>query len=136
MTVSQIILSSIGKVPSKKNRMRVYGNRMVKDKGVKDFEHKLKQDAQRLMDSIQSPPLTGPVEMELEIITGDKRRRDLQNYFGSICDALNEVVYEDDSQIQTITAQKLYKKGIWSYTITITPINGDDNGSEKKRDQR
>jgi len=133
MKLQIITMQCIGKVPSKKNRMKVYGNRMVKDKAVKTFESELKSHAKSLMECIQSPPFDGPVEMDLEIITGDKRRRDLQNYFGSICDALNGVVYEDDSQIEIITAQKLYKKGIWSYTITIKPIKGDDNDNDKKR---
>ncbi len=36
----------------------------------------------------------------------DKRKRDLDNLVKNVCDALNEVVYKDDSQIVRLLAAK------------------------------
>lgn len=107
-----------GKVPSKKNRMRVGRHRVFKDQVVRDFEQALSLNARQVMSGEQ--PLTSDVELSLTVIFGDKRRRDLQNLFGSICDSLNGIVYEDDSQIVELTASKHFIKNEWSYTIRIT----------------
>lgn len=122
----RIIISGEGKIPSKKNRMRVYGNRMVKDKGVKDFETELRLKALTIMSALDISPISEPVSLHLKAVQGDKRRRDVQNYFGSVCDALNGVVYDDDSQIEKISAEKVFNKGIFCYSIIIEIINKQD----------
>ena len=63
-----------------------------------------------------APPL------HLDVTFGDRRRRDIQNLFGSVCDSLNGVVYDDDHQITKVSGSKVYKKGHWEYTITITTL--------------
>ena len=102
--------------------MRVCGSRMIKDDVTRRFEALLKQRAIEIMMAIGHRPIDGPVKLHLDVTFGDRRRRDLQNLFGSVCDALNEIVYDDDSQIHKLSATKDYKKGIWEYTITITTL--------------
>tara|TARA_R100001460_G_scaffold46961_1_gene84692 strand:- start:371 stop:757 length:387 start_codon:yes stop_codon:yes gene_type:complete len=117
-----IKIHNYGKIPAKKNRMRVYGKRMIKDSTVRTFEAMLKQRAIEIMTAIGHPVIGGPVKLHLDVTFGDRRRRDLQNLFGSVCDSLNGVVYEDDHQIQKLSGCKDYKKGHWEYTITITTL--------------
>ena len=125
-----IKIHNYGKIPAKKNRMRIYNQRMIKDKAVRTFEAMLKQRALEIMTLIGHPVIEGPVKLHLDVTFGDRRRRDLQNLFGSICDSLNGVVYDDDHQIQKLSGSKMYKKNHWEYTITITTLKtkGDNDG--------
>lgn len=113
-----IVIEGTGKIPSKKNRMRVWNGRMIKDKGCRDFEHMLSDLARVVMNG--DVPFTDDVSLSLMVIFGDRRRRDLQNLFGSVCDSLNGIVYDDDSQIVELSGEKHYIKGEWKYTIRIT----------------
>lgn len=117
-----IKIHNYGKIPAKKNRMRVYGKRMIKDKTTREFETMLKARALEIMTLIGSPVINSPVKLNLDVTFGDRRRRDLQNLFGSVCDSLNGVVYDDDHQITKLSGSKVYKKGHWEYTITITTL--------------
>lgn len=113
-----VVIEGTGKIPSKKNRMRVFKNRMIKDKGCREFEQLLAAMARDVMKN--DVPFKDDVSLSLMVIFGDRRRRDLQNLFGSVCDSLNGIVYDDDSQIVDLQGSKHYIKGEWKYTIRIT----------------
>ena len=102
-------INVFGKIPSKKNRMMICGRRLVKPKHVKEFESSLATAAVCNMKAHEIKVTDKPVRLHLDVVFGDKRKRDLQNCFGSICDALNGVVYEDDSQIVVLSASKRYQ---------------------------
>lgn len=94
-----------GKVPSKKNLMKVTRTgRLYKDKKVREYEEELTLRAKEVMGDAQ--PFANECHMTLEVTFSDRRRRDLQNCFGAVCDALNNVVYVDDYLITSITATK------------------------------
>ena len=124
-----IKIHNYGKIPSKKNRMRVYNNRMIKAQDVRTFETMLANRARQIMSLMNLEPIEGPVKLHLDVTFGDHRRRDLQNLFGSICDSLNEIVYVDDHQITKLSGSKVYKKNQWEYTITITKLKGESDGT-------
>lgn len=107
------------KIPSKKNTMGLRYNRMYKPKNVSEFEMYLGWIAAQAMKEQGWQKTNQPVSMSLEVVFGDKRKRDLQNCFGSICDALNGIVYDDDCQIKFIAARKSYEKKKWSFKINI-----------------
>ena len=119
------MLSIVGqrKIPSKKNNMGIRGNRMYKPKDLKEFEDYVGWLAKQSMARCNWIKTDQPVSMTLEVVFGDKRKRDVQNCFGSVCDALNDIVYDDDSQIQFIAARKSYKKGLWGFKINIALYN-------------
>jgi Holliday junction resolvase RusA-like endonuclease len=50
--------------------------------------------------------IIGPLELELSFVLLDKRRRDLDNLSKAVCDALNGLLYLDDSQIVKLTITK------------------------------
>lgn len=112
-------IERFGKIPSKKNQMIICGRRLVKDTKVRAFEAELRLAAIDVMTAAGLQPTDKPVDLHLSVTFGDKRRRDVQNCFGSVCDALNDIVYLDDSQIQTISASKQYTKGQWCYSIIV-----------------
>ena len=110
------------RIPSKKNTMRTTrSGGMYKDKSVKRFEFWLGMTAQRAM-IIQGQQLTSqPVRLTLDVTFGDRRRRDLQNCFGAVCDALEGIGYSDDSQIVQLAGAKRYEKGVWRFEVGIHP---------------
>ena len=115
----RVEIHQTGKIPSKKNQMIVSGKRLIKDNQVRLFEASLRGAAISVMTAAGIQPTDKPVNLHLEVTFGDKRRRDVQNCFGSICDALNDIVYLDDSQIQMITGKKKYNAGEWCYSIYV-----------------
>ena len=114
-----IIIEGHAKIPSKKNRMKFGKGQCYKDLGVKNFENYLGLIAKRAMIQQKKKLFEKPVRMTLSVTFGDRRRRDLQNSFGSICDALNGIVYQDDHLIHEIIASKHFSKKVWSFTILI-----------------
>ena len=54
--------------------------------------------------------LTGLITIELQFFLPDKRRKDWDNLSKGVCDALNGIVYKDDSQIERATIEKAYSK--------------------------
>lgn len=50
------------------------------------------------------------VRLEIKLVFGDKRRRDIDNYGKILLDSLSGMVFEDDSQIQEMTIKKDYDK--------------------------
>ncbi len=75
-------------------------------------------------------PLRGPLAMELAVHPPDQRRRDIDNLFKSILDALQHGgAYVDDSQIIDLHARKREPKpgGIVRVTIRLVEENGNDD---------
>ena len=107
------------KIPMKKNSMRVSGTKVYKTKDVKAFEMYLSWAATIAMKKQSWSRTDKPVSLHLDVVFGDQRRRDLQNCFGAVCDALNEIVYDDDCQIEQLSATKQYIKNEWSFIITV-----------------
>ena len=53
---------------------------------------------------------TGLITIELQFFLSDRRRKDWDNLSKGVCDALNGIVYKDDSQIERATIEKAYSK--------------------------
>jgi len=88
-----------GIIPSKKNRMRVYRGRVVKDESVRNAEALIQTQAILAMSEAGLEPFDGPIALEVICFYDDRRRRDAHNVLGSLCDALEDIVYHDDNQI-------------------------------------
>lgn len=58
----------------------------------------------------RSPLLTGPLEIEIRLYFGTKRRSDIDNFNKILYDALTGIVWEDDSQVMRSTTEKFYDK--------------------------
>lgn len=69
-------------------------------KRISDYETNLHNYVSSLMQ--KKCPTKNLVKMTIHYYYGTKRRKDLQNQNKTQCDALNGVVYADDSQIHEI----------------------------------
>ena len=71
----------------------------------------LKEDYQwQAKSQWKSKLITGDIDLRVELFFGDKRVRDIDNYNKLILDALTGIVWEDDSQIQSLLIVKNYDK--------------------------
>jgi Holliday junction resolvase RusA-like endonuclease len=100
--------------------------RTRKSDELKLFESYVELIARTQMQLKCLPVFQKPVKMHLEVVFGDRRKRDLQNCFGSVCDALNGVVYEDDCQIVYLSASKRVERKQWGFTITVEEIEEEE----------
>ena len=114
------------KIPSKKNSMsfNTKTKRMYKAADVKEFESYLAQLANEAKAQWEAHnkiawPMGKQYYLKIECVWGDKRVRDLQNVFASVCDALNGILYDDDCQITRIAALKKYEKNTWTFNLTL-----------------
>ena len=55
-------------------------------------------------------PITGPVSMRVVFVLGNHRRVDLDNLNKGVSDALNGIVYQDDTQVVSLHLVKHVKK--------------------------
>lgn len=77
---------------------------------------------------MQEPTLTGRLAVAVKAYPPDRRRRDLDNLFKSLLDAMGKAgVYEDDSQIDSlsITREEIITGGM----VIVELIEGVNNAS-------
>jgi Holliday junction resolvase RusA-like endonuclease len=122
----KIVIEGYQKVVSKKNKLKFSrrNGRAYKKKDVKDFENYIQQIAHEAVKEWQRGdciawPLDKDYKLSLEIVWGCKTKRDIQNAFDCICDALQGIIYKDDSQIKEIWGKKSYEKNKWWFKITV-----------------
>lgn len=72
----------------------------------------LKEDYQWQIKTQYKIPklLTGDIDLRVELFFGDKRTRDIDNYNKLLLDAFTGLIWEDDSQIQSLLIIKNYDK--------------------------
>jgi Holliday junction resolvase RusA-like endonuclease len=71
----------------------------------------------------RQPPLAVPLKVAITLYFGDKRVRDWDNYHKLSQDALNGVVWADDSQIMEAVVKKDYDKVNPRIVIDIVPLD-------------
>lgn len=72
---------------------------------------KLKRDYQiQLKNQYKGKPIAEDIILFVRLFFGDKRTRDVDNYNKIVLDACSKILWEDDSQIQSITIEKNYDK--------------------------
>ena len=130
----KVVIQGQTKIPSKKNMMKMWVKngkpKMAKSKELVDFEQYLSLLARSRMNVEGLQIFSGNVRLHLEVCFGDNRVRDLQNCFGSVCDALNGIVYYDDCQIVVLSARKRVEYNKWSFTIVVEEIPKDEKEKE------
>tara|TARA_R110000787_G_scaffold52819_1_gene124196 strand:+ start:1118 stop:1477 length:360 start_codon:yes stop_codon:yes gene_type:complete len=115
-----LLIAGDKKVLMKKNRMKVTRQgRVYKSSETKHFEAYVRNLAAVACAEQDWDCVQGDVSFSMFVCFGDKRKRDLQNCFASVCDALEGIVYDNDSQIKFITGSKMYMKGVWGFRIQV-----------------
>ena len=86
---------------------RVFGKRVIRYMSAKGKQYK-KELRETIRNTLEVLPLWGgDIEVKLWLLFGDKRRRDIDNYNKIILDAMEGLIYKDDTQIVKITINKL-----------------------------
>lgn len=110
---------------SKKTGKLIAGNYTPGDDPVNAYKYHLSTTAKEAMNSLlNKAPFEGPLGMKLEVYlprpkrldgkkgsfcaTWHSGKKDVDNLFKSVADALTGVVYRDDGQICNATIQKFY----------------------------
>jgi crossover junction endodeoxyribonuclease RusA len=89
--------------PSVNHYFNYYQGRPVLSKDARTYRHKVRRIA--IEQGIK--PMMGPLSVHIDIYPPDKRRRDIDNCFKSVLDALQHAgVFWDDSQINVLHAVK------------------------------
>lgn len=105
--------------PSTNTYYRNFRGHMVLSKKGREFKKTIAESCGKL----KFTKIKGPIKVDLSIRFGDKRKRDLDNYFKAIFDALKDVLYEDDVMIEEIHATKqIGCKKDPGFTLEITPF--------------
>lgn len=89
------------------------GNIVFVSKKGKEFRDNVK----RFMLSKKIKKHTGDIEVSIKLFFKSKRDLDVDNYFKSILDALNGILWVDDKQIQKISAVKNIGTGEKDYFV-------------------
>ena len=73
----------------------------------------------------KNKPLKGDVEIILNIYFGTKRGYDWDNFHKLSMDALNGIVWEDDTQVQRATIEKRYDKANPRIEVEVYDLSTD-----------
>ena len=96
-----------GNPQSTNNIYRHTGNRVymtAKGKALKeDYQWQLKSQ-------YKGKPIKGDVDLRIELFFGDARIRDIDNYNKILLDACSDILWIDDSQIQSLLIIKNHDK--------------------------
>ena len=63
---------------------------------------------------------TGNISVELQFFLPDKRRKDWDNLAKNVMDAMNGIVYKDDSQVTMATIEKAWDKNEPGVYVLVT----------------
>lgn len=105
-------------VPSKKNNKRAHGRKVVSSQDFYNY-----QDMMVEIIDWRDDPIEEPVGLFLDIVVGDRRRRDDDNMETSIRDILVVAgVLKDDSvfNISDTHKRSRYRKGEWKCNVILT----------------
>lgn len=84
----------------------------------------LKEDYQwQCKQQYKGKPKTGNLDVRVELFFGDIRKRDIDNYGKLLWDSMSGIIYEDDSQIQSMLVLKNYDKKNPRIEVEITENN-------------
>jgi Holliday junction resolvase RusA-like endonuclease len=119
-----LIINGYRSIPCKKNniiisyrRKKAYPNKKVKE--FKSYMQEVASEA--VSDYYPFWNILKSYEIEIDVTYGGAEI-DIQNVFDIICDSLEGIAYENDSQIKTCKATKRYEKNTWIFQIRLTEI--------------
>jgi len=99
--------------------LRCIGKRAIKypTKKMKEYKEFVKLHIPEHLKG--KKPFTGPVFLKATFMFNDQRRRDLDNCFKVLQDALKDIAYGDDSQIHYLIAEKMTNLQAETSTVHI-----------------
>ena len=108
-------------VPKQSTRFDGHGHAHT-DPRIKAWQEKVAWAALQALPTYGWEITDEPVKITCVFSLPDKRRRDLDNLMKAVKDALNDIVWQDDCQVQMIDAQKVVNKDNPGVTILVEII--------------
>jgi len=112
-----------GEPLTKSNAHQFRGRKVYIPARIKQYELDLKEYARKVMRRRKKRPTKRLVKVRVTYYLGTKRRKDLQNLPKTTMDALNDVVYVDDSQVHDLHITKRLDRNNPRITITIEEMS-------------
>lgn len=113
--MNQSLTFAVLGAPRPKERPRLSRHGMVyTPKATKDYEQSVRVTAMRALSQWRLENdgahwnAQGPFSLSVFFFMADKRKRDLDNCMKSVSDALNKLLYADDSQLDELYAFRDY----------------------------
>ena len=94
-------------------------NGRYKSKKGKIFEETARSE---LKNQFRCKPLANGLKVRIRLYFKDKRKRDIDNYNKGILDAMTNIVYNDDSQIEELNIKKMIGCGFNKVEIEIKEV--------------
>lgn len=73
----------------------------------------------QIKSQYKGKPLTGDIDLRIELFFGDSRVRDIDNYNKIVLDSCTGIIWKDDSQIMSLLIVKNYDKKNPRVELTI-----------------
>ena len=109
-----VITLTLPEPPSSNRWWRKWRNRMVLSKEARDYKLSL-------FGYLTSPPMKGPVRVEMTWYRG-RKSGDLDKRQGVLLDALQGVVYKNDSQVEELHAYRKDRPRNPGIVVTVTAL--------------
>jgi Holliday junction resolvase RusA-like endonuclease len=122
-TKFKITFTFKGEPRTKSNAHQFRGKKVFIPAYIRQYEKALKEYARAVMKRRKKRPTKKLVRVKAVYYLGTKRRKDLQNLPKTTMDALNDVVYVDDSQIHEMHIRKRLDRNNPRVTITIEEMS-------------
>jgi len=117
--------------------LRKYGKlipMMYLDARFTSYKKAFTKAVKKIVKRDKIKPYPGAVAVEADLYFGTLRRKDIQNALKLELDALNGLIYDDDSQVCSVNTQKHFNKDrprieikIYKYPEADFPINTESN---------
>ena len=115
-------VAEVEPIPQPRPRFSKFG--VYEPKRISEYKAKIKQAAKSAMAGLN--PITGAIRMTIKLyrkfVATSRRFGDFDNHGKAVCDALNKIVYADDSQVTKCTVEKFTDKNNPRVEVTIEEI--------------
>lgn len=95
------------------------------DQRVKDWQEQIGLESKLALLINKLSLFKGELSVQLDFILPDKKRKDLDNLSKAVLDSLNNVIWEDDSQITKLVITKTINNKEVGVTIMIWKIEDE-----------
>jgi Holliday junction resolvase RusA-like endonuclease len=122
--VNTLIIKGYRNIPCLKNNLKVSHRRkkFFPNRKAKEFSSYIQEIAVQYLGQHKDYWNTKK-KYKFEIfVTYGEDNIDIHNVFDIICDSLQGIIYEDDSQIQSVYGEKTYEKNTWKFEIKVTML--------------
>ena len=110
--------------PVPKQSTRFGNKRAYLDPKIEAWQQAVTWEAKAAAQMADWDMLTGDVAARLIFYLPDRRRRDIDNLSKAVLDAMNGIIYKDDTQVQKLVVDKKVSRDKPGVFVIVRPIDG------------